>query len=73
MQKICGLVLFVVGIVFLHVSSTGSFLLSLLGVSILSSQLMQSSTTWGFILPVGAVLMVIGGLIYGLKVKGATK
>jgi len=73
MQKICGLVLFVIGIVFLHIFSTVSFLLSLLGVNMLSSVSMQSTTTWGFVLPAGAVIMVIGGLIYGLKVKEVTK
>ena len=73
MQKICGLVIFVIGIVFLHVFSTGSFLLSLLGIDIASSLSMQSNNTWGFILPAGAVIMIIGGLIYGLKVKEVTK
>ncbi len=66
-----GLVLFVIGIFFMLVYSIGSFLWELIGVPL--PYLSISSDIWGFFLPIGAVLMILAGLVYGKKSKEAIK
>ena len=66
-----GLVLFVIGILFTLVYSIGSFLWGLIGVPL--PYLPIPDKIWGFLLPIGVVLMVLSGLVYGRKSKEVIK
>lgn len=70
--KKLGLVFFVVGAFLVHAYSTLFFLWMLVGIP-LAYPLMPTegvlSRFWGWYVPLGAVLMVVGGLIYGREAK----
>ena len=75
-----GLVLFALGIVFMHVFMTLNFWLIMLKIvpaktlfGIVSATSLLGSLTWGLGPPVGAVLMVIGGLVYWRKTKNLSE
>ena len=71
-----GLVIFGLGVFCMHVLMTLNFWLIVLGIvpdatlyGIVSSTSTWGGLAWGLGPPVGAVLMVIGGFIYGRKAK----
>jgi hypothetical protein len=71
-----GLVVFALGIICMHVLMTVNFWFIVVGVvpeatlwGIVSSTSTWGALAWGLGPPVGAVLMVIGGFIYGRKAK----
>jgi len=70
-SKIWGLVLFALGVFSMHVYTTALFLWSLMGIPLAYPSVPLS--IWAYFVPVGAVLMVIGGLIYGRKAKEVIK
>jgi hypothetical protein len=74
--RIWGLVLFALGVFCMHGLMTLNFWLIVVGIvpeatlwGIVSSTSLWGGLAWGLGPPVGAVLMVIGGLIYGEKAK----
>ena len=78
--KMWGLVFFALGIFSMHAFMTGNFWLIVLGIipaatlfGIVPAMGLWGTLTWGLGPPIGAVLMVIGGLIYGRRVKEVTK
>jgi hypothetical protein len=75
-----GLVVFALGVFFMHILMTVNFWLIVVGIvpeatlyGIVPSTSTWGGLAWGLGPPVGAVLMVIGGFIYGRKAKEATK
>ena len=71
-----GLVVFVLGVFCMHILMTVNFWLIVLGLvpdatlyGIVSSSSTWGGLAWGLGPPIGAVLMVLGGLIYGRKAK----
>ena len=75
-HKTWGLVVFALGIFCMHVLMTVNFWLIVLGVvpdatlwGIVPSTSLWGVLAWGLAPPIGAVLMVIGGLIHGRKAK----
>ena len=75
-SKTWGLVVFALGVFCMHVLMTVNFWLIVLGIvpeatlfGIVSSTSLWGGLAWGLGPPVGAVLMVVGGLIYGRKAK----
>ena len=75
-SKTWGSVFFALGIVFMHILMTVNFWSIVLGIvptgtlwGIVSSTTLWGSMAWGLGPPIGAVLMVIGGSIYGRKAK----
>ena len=64
-SKIWGLVLFALGVFFMHVFTTVSFLWTLMRIPLAYPSVPLG--IWGYSVPIGAVLMVMGGLIYGTK------
>jgi hypothetical protein len=74
--KTFGVVVFGIGIFCMHILMTINFWLIVLGIvpeamlyGIVPSTAAWGGLAWGLGPPVGAVLMVLGGLIYGRKVK----
>ena len=74
--KVLGLVVFAFGVFCMHVLMTLNFWLIVLGIvpdatlyGIVSSSSTWGGLAWGLGPPVGAVLMVLGGFIYGRKAK----
>jgi hypothetical protein len=74
--KVWGLVVFALGVFYMHVLMTLNFWLIVLGIipdatlyGIVSSSSTWGGLAWGLGPPVGAVLMVLGGFIYGRKAK----
>ena len=79
-SKAWGLVVFALGVFCMHVLMTVNFWLIVLGVvpeatlwGIVPSTSLWGVLAWGLGPPIGAVLMVIGGLIYGRKAKEVTR
>ena len=79
-SKTWGLAVFALGIFCMHVLMTFNFWLIVLGIvpeatlfGIVSSTSLWGGLAWGLGPPVGAVLMVVGGLIYGRKAKEVTR
>ena len=70
-SKMWGLVFFALGVFFLFLYTTASFLWNLIGVPL--PYLPIPSSIWGFLPPIGAALVVTGGLVYGRKPKEAVK
>jgi hypothetical protein len=75
-SKVWGWVVFALGAFCMHVLMTVNFWLIVLGIvpdatlyGIVSSTSVWGGLAWGLGPPVGAVLMVLGGFIYGRKVK----
>jgi hypothetical protein len=75
-SKTWGWVVFALGIFCMHVLMTINFWLIVLGIvpeatlfGLVPSTSLWGGLAWGLGPPIGAVLMVIGGLIYGRKVK----
>ena len=75
-RKVWGIVVFVLGIFCMHILMTINFWMIVLGIvpdatlwGIVSSTSPVGGLAWGLGPPVGAVLMVVGGLIYGSKSK----
>lgn len=73
-SKTWGLVLFALGVFCMHILMTVNFWLIVVGVvpeatlwGIVSSTSLWGGLAWGLGPPIGAVLMVIGGFIYGRK------
>lgn len=74
--KKLGLVFFVLGVLFIHLYTTVPFLWALLGISLaypLTVAKEVPSTLPGFAPIIGGVLLVVGSLIYGQKVKEVIK
>jgi hypothetical protein len=78
--KTWGLVAFALGIFSMHVLMTVNFWLIVLGIvpgatlfGLVPATSLWGGLAWGLGPPVGAVLMVIGGLIYGRKGKEVAK
>ena len=74
--KKLGLVFFALGVFCMHVLMTINFWLIVLGIvpeatlfGLVPSTSLWGGLAWGLGPPVGAVLMVVGGLIYGRKAK----
>ena len=74
--KVFGLVVFALGVFCMHILMTLNFWLIVLGIvpdatlyGIVSSSSTWGGLAWGLGPPVGAVLMVLGGFIYGRKAK----
>jgi hypothetical protein len=74
--KTSGLVVFVVGILCMHLLMTLNFWLIVVGIvpegtlwGIVSAASLWGALSWGLGPPIGAVLMVIGGWIYGRRGK----
>jgi len=75
-SKRWGLVFFVLGIFSMHVPVTLSFVWALAGIPLAYPLPVNEGPLFilsGYGLPIGAVLMVIGGLIYGRKPKEVIK
>jgi len=70
-SRTCGLILFAVGIFCMHVYTTASFLWYLIGIPL--PYLPIPASIWGFLPSIGAVLMLMGGLVHGQKTKEVTK
>jgi hypothetical protein len=75
-NKMWGRVVFALGAFCMHVLMTVNFWLIVLGIvpdatlyGIVSSTSVWGGLAWGLGPPVGAVLMVFGGFIYGRKAK----
>jgi hypothetical protein len=75
-SKTWGWVVFALGIFCMHVLMTVNFWLIVLGIvpgatlfGMVPATSLLGGLAWGLGPPVGAVLMVIGGLIYGRKAK----
>jgi hypothetical protein len=75
-NKVWGGVVFALGAFCMHVLMTVNFWLIVLGIvpdatlyGIVSSTSVWGGLAWGLGPPVGAVLMVCGGFIYGRKAK----
>jgi len=71
-----GLVVFALGIVCMHLLMTLNFWLIVLGIvpegtlwAIMPATSLWGALAWGLGPPIGAVLMVVGGLIYGRRGK----
>ena len=78
--KKLGLVFFALGIFCMHLLMTANFWLIVLGIlpagtywGIVPATTLWAVLGWGLGPPIGAVLMVIGGLIYGRKAKEVGK
>ena len=74
--KVWGLVVFALGVFCMHVLMTLNFWLIVLGIvpdatlyGIVSSNSTWGGLAWGLGPPIGAVLMVLGGFIYGKRDK----
>ena len=74
--KVVGMVVFALGVFCMHVLMTLNFWLIVLGIvpdatlyGIVSSSSTWGGLAWGLGPPVGAVLMVLGGFLYGRKAK----
>jgi hypothetical protein len=74
--RVWGLVVFVLGILCMHLLMTANFWLIVVGIvpdatlyGIVSSTSTYGGLAWGLGPPIGAVLMVLGGFIYGRQVK----
>ena len=70
--KKLGLVFFILGVFFIHLYTTVPFLWALLGISLaypLTVAKEVPSTLPGFAPIIGGVLLVVGSLIYGQKVR----
>jgi len=72
--KKLGIVFFALGVILMHAILTVNFWLIVLGIipektlfGIIPAMSSLGSVAWGLGPPIGAVLMVIGGLIYGRK------
>jgi len=77
-SKTWGLVLFALGIFFMYAFNMVNFWLMLMGIVPLMTLFRTLPTNavlmlMGYTPPIGAVLMVIGGLIYGRKTREAIK
>ena len=75
-SKTWGLVFFALGIFSMHVHTTLPFLWELVGIPLaypLAATEVLLGILPGFTPPIGAVLMVIGGLIYGRQGKEVIK
>ena len=75
-SKTWGLVVFALGVFCMHVLMTLNFWLIVVGIvpeatlyGIVPSTSAWGALAWGLGPPVGAVLMVIGGFIYGRQAK----
>jgi hypothetical protein len=75
-----GLMVFALGVFFMHILMTVNFWLIVVGIvpeatlyGIVPSTSTWGGLAWGLGPPIGAVLMVVGGFIYGRKAKEATK
>jgi hypothetical protein len=71
-----GLVVFVLGIVFMHLLMTLNFWLIVVGIvpggtlwGVIPATSPGGALAWGLGPPIGAVLMVLGGMIYAQKGK----
>ncbi len=70
--KKLGLVFFILGVLLIHLYTTVPFVWALLGISLtypLTVAKEVPSTFPGFAPIIGGVLLVVGSLIYGQKVK----
>ncbi len=70
--KKLGLVFFVVGVLFIHLYTTVPFLWALVGISLAYPLVVAEgvlSTLPAFAPSIGGVLLVVGSLIYGQKVR----
>ena len=70
--KKLGLVFFVLGVFFIHLYTTVPFLWAMVGISSAYPLVVTEgvlSTLPAFAPPIGGVLLVVGSLIYGLKVR----
>jgi hypothetical protein len=74
--KTWGLVVFALGIFCMHAFMTVNFWLIVVGIvpgatlyGVVPATSLVGGLAWGLGPPVGAVLMVVGGLIYGRKGK----
>ena len=70
--KKLGLVFFVLGVLFIHLYTTVPFLWALLGISLAYPLVATEgavSVFPGFAPSIGGVLLVVGGVIYGQKVR----
>lgn len=79
-NKTWGLVVFALGIFCMHILMTVNFWLIVLGVvpeatlwGIVPATSTWGGLAWGLGPPIGAVLMVLGGLVYGRKAKEVVK
>lgn len=75
-----GLLIFSFGVFCMHVLMTVNFWMIVLGIvpeatlwGIVSSTSPLGGLAWGLGPPVGAVLMVVGGLLYGVKHEEAVR
>jgi hypothetical protein len=75
-----GLAVFTLGVFFMHILMTVNFWLIVVGIvpdatlyGIVPSTSTWGGLAWGLGPPVGAVLMVIGGFIYGRRAKEVTQ
>jgi len=70
--KKLGLVFFVVGVLFIHLYTTVPFLWALMGISLAYPLVVTEgvlSMLPAFAPSIGGALLVVGGLIYGQKVR----
>ena len=70
--KKLGLVFFVLGVFFIHLYTTVPFLWALVGISLAYPLMVTKgvlSMLPAFAPPIGGVLLVVGSLIYGQKVR----
>ena len=79
-SKRLGLVVFALGVFCMHVLMTANFWLIVLGIvpeatlfGLVPSTSLWGGLAWGLGPPIGAMLMVVGGLIYGRKAKEMVK
>jgi hypothetical protein len=78
--KTWGIVLFALGILCVHAFMTVNFWLIVVGIvpgatlyGVVPATSLLGGLAWGLGPPVGAVLMVVGGLIYGRKRQEVAK
>ena len=79
-SKTWGLIFFALGIISMHVFMTLNFWLNVIGIvpvntwyGIIPANSLMAGLIWGLSPPIGAVLMVLGGLVYGRKTKEASR
>ncbi len=79
-SKTWGLVFFTLGIIFMHVFMTFNFWLNVSGIvpvntwyGIIPANTLLGGLIWGLSPPIGAVLMIIGGMIHGRKEEEVVK
>jgi hypothetical protein len=79
-SKTWGLVVFALGIFCMHALMTVNFWLIVVGIvpggtlyGVVPATSLPGGLAWGLGPPIGAVLMVVGGLIYGREQKEVAK